>query len=286
MTTARPPAPMPGWQDVSHGLPLGGPPIIQQVGLNVHGSRRVESYVMDQLWSLHVYRWRGTLDVGGKLFPVRPGYLSVEPPNTRLTWRYDMEACPHHYVHFALRGDGPTTPVPAMQDLGPAFPEISEEMHLLVTLFEQHRRRAEVRLWDLLLRLSRMQTGRPEGSSARTVAGPDLPFAVQTAVAIIDNELRDKLEVAAICKRVGISQNHLTRLFQHAFGVGVAAYVRRRRVDKARHLLTASSLPIKAIAAEVGVPNLQQFNKLVRAVSLRSPRAWRDHGADDDPAKP
>lgn len=238
--------------------------------MNVHGRRRVERYLMDRQWSLHVYRWSGSLEMDGRVFPVRPGHASVEPPNTPLVWRYDMEECPHHYVHFALpeAARSELVEIPVMQDLGASFAEVSEEMERLVGLFASHRARAEIRLWDLLLRLSR-----PAPTTATTPG--DLPFAVQTAIAIVENELRDRLDVSMLCRRIAISPNHLTRLFQRCFGTGVAEWIRQRRVDKARHLLEQSNLPIKAIAAEVGVPDLQRFNKLVRKLTGQAPSALR-----------
>jgi hypothetical protein len=72
-------------------MPLEQRPVIRQVGLNVHGQRRVERYVMDRSWSLHAYRWQGSLKLRGTVFPVRPGHVSVEPPDTPLVWRYDAE---------------------------------------------------------------------------------------------------------------------------------------------------------------------------------------------------
>ena len=80
---------------------------------------------------------------------------------------------------------------------------------------------------------------------------------------------------AQIAKRAGISHNQLTRLSDQTFGLGVAAYMRKRRLDKAEHLLDRSNLPIKAIAAEMGIPDLQQFNKFMRKETGSSPTKIR-----------
>ena len=238
-------------------MPLAAKPSLKQVGLNVHGSRRKESYIMDKLWSLHLYRWSGALEVAGRSFAITPGCASVEPPNTHLLWRYDNERCPHYYAHFALRGAGPTTLVPIMQQTGAAFAELSEEMERVVTLFGTQPLRAEIRLWDLLLRLA-------VSNKINAPKAGALPFAVQTAMAIIENEMPQAPRVADIARRVGISHNQLTRLFDQSFGHGVAAHIRKRRLDKAKHLLTRSNLPIKTIATELGIADLQQFNKFIR----------------------
>jgi len=249
-------------------MPLGERPSLRQVGLNIHGQRRVERYVMNDLWSLHVYRWEGTLTIGGRRYPIRPGSLSVEPPNRPLIWRYDNAVCPHYYAHFALTPAARRFRMPVVQDLAGSFDEVSEEMERIIALFSKHALRAEVRLWDLLLRLA----GEPQRDAA-LVTG--LPFAVQTAVSIIDNELRSGITVAELARRIGISHNQLTRLFKRSLGTGVAAHIRTRRLERARHLLERSSLPVNAIAVEVGMPDLQQFNKFIRRGTGKAPSALR-----------
>jgi AraC-like DNA-binding protein len=198
--------------------------------------------------------------VRGTVFPVRPGHVSFEPPDTPLVWRYDEEVCPHYYVHFALEPSRTRTAVPVMQDLRESFDEVCSELELLLALYSSHRARAEVRLWDLLLRLAAL----PKANVPRSASG--LPFAVQTAVAIIENELATELRAATLARRVAVSHNHLTRMFQRAFGCGIAAYIRRRRAAKALPLLERSNLPIKSIAREIGLPDLSQFNKFARRV--------------------
>jgi transcriptional regulator GlxA family with amidase domain len=72
-----------------------------------------------------------------------------------------------------------------------------------------------------------------------------------------------------------VSHNHLTRLFRAETGSTVVGYVQARRMARARHLLTSSTLPIPAVAASVGIPDLQAFNKTCRRERGASPRAIR-----------
>jgi len=74
----------------------------------------------------------------------------------------------------------------------------------------------------------------------------------------------------------GTHNNHLTRLFHTTYGVTISAYIRQRRAERARHLLLHSTLPIKAIAAQVGIADLHLFNKTIRRVLHDSPRRVRD----------
>lgn len=250
-------------------VPLSSKPKLKQVGLNVHGGRRKEQYEMDRTWSVHLYRWAGALQIHGRTYAISPGCVSIEPPNTPLVWRYDTEQSVHYYAHFSLRNVGATVPIPIMQHVATAFGPLCDEMESIIKLFTSYPLRAEVRLWDLLLGLA-------VGHKREKPSDTGLPFAVQTAVAIIENELRSSPRVAEIAARVGISANHLTRLFDQTFGHGVAAHIAKRRLERAQHLLRKSKLPIKAVATEVGLADLQQFNKFMRKETGLSPRQIRE----------
>ncbi|GFJ93947.1 helix-turn-helix domain-containing protein [Phytohabitans rumicis] len=99
--------------------------------------------------------------------------------------------------------------------------------------------------------------------------------AVSAAVAHIEANLAAPLTVPGIARVVGVSHNHLTRLFRTETGHTVVGYLRRRRLERARHLLRESTLSIPAIAASVGIADLQAFNKACRRELGGSPRAVR-----------
>ena len=91
----------------------------------------------------------------------------------------------------------------------------------------------------------------------------------------IEARLAEPLSVPEIARRAGLSHNHLTRLFRMHTGDTVVAYIRRRRMARAEHLLRRSTMPIPAVAASVGIGDLQAFNKACRRVLGASPRSLR-----------
>ena len=56
----------------------------------------------------------------------------------------------------------------------------------------------------------------------------------------------------------------------------VEGYIRQRRVERALHLLAHTTLTVKTIAGEVGLPDLHFFNKTIRAAAGLSPREYRE----------
>ncbi len=53
-----------------------------------------------------------------------------------------------------------------------------------------------------------------------------------------------RFTIPEIARAAGISHNHLTRLFRAETGTTVVAYIRRRRLQRAHHLLRATTLSI------------------------------------------
>jgi transcriptional regulator GlxA family with amidase domain len=133
----------------------------------------------------------------------------------------------------------------------------------------QSSARASAELWTVLWRTT--------GLTAAVENRPGFRHpALRTAVAHIEEHLAGPLSVPAIARAAGVSHTHLTRLFREDTGHTVVAYIRRRRTERARHLLIASTLAIPAIAATVGIPDLQAFNKACRKELGASPRAVRE----------
>jgi transcriptional regulator GlxA family with amidase domain len=94
-------------------------------------------------------------------------------------------------------------------------------------------------------------------------------------VALVEARLTEPLTVPEIARTVGVSHNHLTRLFRAATGETVVGNIRARRMERARHFLRATTLSITAVAASVGIPDLQAFNKTCRRELGASPRGIR-----------
>jgi len=85
----------------------------------------------------------------------------------------------------------------------------------------------------------------------------------------------ESLSVSQLAESVGISHNHLTRLFQKHLGKTVVAHIIERRLIRAEHMLRHSNMPVKQIAAQVGISDLQAFNKAIRSRYHMSPRELR-----------
>ncbi|MBE7464940.1 MAG: helix-turn-helix transcriptional regulator [Planctomycetes bacterium] len=258
------------WEAVRFDMPLAEPPRLRTIAVAGH-PEGLWPYKLN-FWCLHLFATPGDLSIDGVEFPIRPGCASITPRQGQLVYRFDVR--PRYvYAHYDLPAEGsrtPLTPVLAMHDLGGDFSAYWSAMEEAVGAFSTQRRRAEARLWELLWKLSERRA--PAEAGGPSAEGHP---AMRRAREHIERNLHQPLSVANLAARVGLSHNHLTRLFREQTGETVVSYIRARRLERARHLLLHTSQPIKAIAAEVGLPDLHQFNKVVRAALGASPRALR-----------
>lgn len=253
------------WHDLTWQLPLERPPEVLACGRHAHGFEPVDRYCLPDLWSLHLYGYDAQLRVGDHELPIRPGYIGLTPAGAPVEYRY-VGISVHIYAHFRVP-EGPTRTVRAMQDAGPAFDALYARM-MEVALSPTDPTRRAAKVWDVLLDITQL----PDAGHGE----PPLHPAVKKAVAAIDRDMASTISVADLAQEAEVSYGYLSRLFQDAYGDTVVGFIRRRRITRAVHLLERSTLPIKFVATSVGIPDLQHFNKAVRAETGKSPRAIRN----------
>ena len=248
-------------------LHLGEPPEVAGAGVGVHGvASATDVFRLPELWQLHLYQYDAELTVDGTAHPIRPGRVSLVPPGATVRYRYRGRS-EHLYAHLRIAPVGPSRTVPVVQDAGPELPLLSGLLLQAIAAAPGAPERTRSEIWTALWRIA--------GLTPAVVASPGPHPAVGTAIAHIEARLAAPLTVPEIARAAGISHNHLTRLFRAETGTTVVAYIRRRRLERAHHLLRASTLSIPAVAASVGIPDLQAFNKACRRELGAPPRVLR-----------
>lgn len=244
-------------------FPLDAMPELIQCGLCTHGVRAMETFCQQGLWSLHVYHYAGRLRFRGRWLSFQPGWASLLPPDEDVTWSFPPHA-PHYYAHFRQRNARVSgIRLPVLQQLGMRRDRFDLAIGEMVRFFPETGTRAHVRLWDLLHRYAD-----PDKSDE---PADNLHPAVQIAISVIRNSPSERLLVSDIARRMGVSHNQLTLLFQKHLGCGVREYIRRERIERACRQLRETRLPVKTIAADCGFPDLHYFNKIIRAATGQSP---------------
>lgn len=92
--------------------------------------------------------------------------------------------------------------------------------------------------------------------------------------AVAATELITALEVAAVCRRVGVGRRTLERLFVAETGMSIGQWRRRRRMlDAVAHL--AGGLPVADVAQRVGYTTPSAFSAAFRTELGMPPSRWQ-----------
>lgn len=85
--------------------------------------------------------------------------------------------------------------------------------------------------------------------------------------------------VAALAKSIGLSTSHLKRLFKEGLQESPSAWILRRRLIRARELLSDPQLQVKMVAARLGFSSAAHFSNWFRQHHGATPSSTRDHPA-------
>ena len=87
--------------------------------------------------------------------------------------------------------------------------------------------------------------------------------------------LSEPLTLVEIADHAGLSRRQIERLFRHHMGRSPARYYLEIRLDRARHLLLQSILPVVEVAIACGFVSASHFSKCYRELYGRSPQQER-----------
>jgi AraC-like DNA-binding protein len=218
---------------------------------------------MGNVWCYHAYTYHARMEINGQRFEIRPGSLSLTPPFAQVAYWYGNQQCHHDSLQFCL--PSPANAVWALPAMTVDGGVTIDRLWPCFEWYKTDRRRAEIRLWDELGSLA----VRHEGAATE-----DHPIVSQARL-LIEERLEHGVNVNELARGLGVTSTHLTRCFQKAIGMSCSEWMQRRRLERATQLLLQTRTSIKDIAANVGIPDLQYFNKFIRKHLGFSPRMVR-----------
>jgi AraC family transcriptional regulator of arabinose operon len=99
---------------------------------------------------------------------------------------------------------------------------------------------------------------------------------ITPALTFIEEHLAESLSVEVVAKTVGLSVPHFYTVFKSVMGMPPFAYQRRRRLDRARILLTSSNRQVSEVAYTVGFCDPYHFSKQFKEAFGMSPSEYRE----------
>lgn len=98
---------------------------------------------------------------------------------------------------------------------------------------------------------------------------------LMSIIELMEANVEDPLTLVEIASFVGLSRRQVERLFRQGVGMSPARYYLQIRLERARHLLMQSSLPIVDVAVACGFVSASHFSKCFREEYGQSPLSAR-----------
>jgi len=257
-------------------IPWGGP--IQLLNVGWFSMRRDNRRVYsDATHAVHLHQYRGEVWIGDRHFTLVPGDVTVTPPHTKS--RYELGAGGQHWcAHLNLgAARARTLRLPLWHRAGKQAPALGQRLSWLAELARMRNgpraglatEGLETGIRDLLLWLHF------QPAENNPTAGARAQQAVDALVRELETRYEHDASPKELAASVGMNANYLAQVFRETYGCTIDRFLRRRRVEVARHLLLSTDLRVKEIAGRVGIADSQKFNKDFRSVEGCSPTEFR-----------
>lgn len=100
---------------------------------------------------------------------------------------------------------------------------------------------------------------------------------VDRATKFIHDNILHTLPLGAVASYLRVSERHLSKVLKLATGMSYNAWVTHQRILTARHLLSHTDLPIKAVAEQAGFSSVHYFTNVFRQQCQLTPAKYRAH---------
>jgi AraC-like DNA-binding protein len=111
----------------------------------------------------------------------------------------------------------------------------------------------------------------------RVASGDSAPsdYLVSQTKVLLRTCLAEPVRLAELAAAVGVSEEHLARRFKQTTGTTVFGYLRRLRIERAKHYLATSEQNLSQIAVRVGFSSPTLFGRSFRDETGLTPSAYR-----------
>jgi AraC family transcriptional regulator len=129
----------------------------------------------------------------------------------------------------------------------------------------------------IVSRLFALCAKRPTSTSSRNVAA--LPhWRLKRVIDFMDSESDKPTTLAELARIAGLSRMHFAAQFRKATGLRPHEYLLRRRIEKAKVMLTTTALPITEVALTVGFSSQSHLTGVFKRLTDVTPLRWRELG--------
>ncbi|NWF07310.1 GlxA family transcriptional regulator [Pseudomonas salomonii] len=144
----------------------------------------------------------------------------------------------------------------------------------LSIIAQDHGRQVAVDVAKVLLVVMKRQGGQAQFSPMTAAVAP-----LETPITRVQNQvlaqLDQPLSIVSMAALAGMSARHFARLFAKEVGMTPMAFVQGARIDRARHLLESTDLPLKTVAFRAGFGSVRHMRFLFSEKLGLNPTQYR-----------
>lgn len=218
----------------------------------------------------------GWIHIRGKDYSPRRGQLYLLPAGMRLSYAPVVEnPLGKYWCHFsATVGD-----VNLFQMLElPHWIEVQDEQKLeqqfeeLIELNSSSQVTAPLRIKSILLDI--ISEYIEQSGDQLHLTAMSSTSKINSVLSYIERHLAEPMTVEELAKLVHFHPNYFLHYFKTMMGLSPIVYINKKRLDKARRLLSTTDLSVSAIADEIGL-ELYYFSRIFKKSVNLSPTEYR-----------
>ena len=104
------------------------------------------------------------------------------------------------------------------------------------------------------------------------------PHKLHQVLCFIEERITEPIGIRHLAAEVRMSQFHFARMFKEAMGEPPHEYITQVRMERAKQLLSSSSLPLRDVATRVGYQTQAHFTGVFHKRVGVTPRTFRVKG--------
>lgn len=108
-----------------------------------------------------------------------------------------------------------------------------------------------------------------------TPINDDIPFIIKETITYINKNISEKLEISDLAKITRWKESHFIRIFKKYVGMTPYQYILSRKIEKAKTLISETSIPIVEISYELGFLSHSNFCIAFKKYSGKTPEEYR-----------
>ncbi|MEC0210500.1 AraC family transcriptional regulator [Paenibacillus ehimensis] len=154
----------------------------------------------------------------------------------------------------------------------------------MIGLYNNPSLTAPLRIKSVLLEIvSGYMEGALERERGLRLAPMSETGKINTVLHYVDEHLQERITVEELARLVHFHPNYFMQYFKTMLGLSPIAYINRKRMEKAKELLSATEWTVTDIAERVGL-ELYYFSRVFKKQTGLSPSEYRKQAARRGPA--